>query len=372
MTGRVSLALAVGVAALLAFAGAVQATVVVIDNVDPEVSLEGSWSTSAWSSDRIGANYLHSNRQAGLAATYTPSLTAGQWKVEAFWNSSADRGNDVPYTIIYDGGSTTEYRDQRADGGQWNDLGTYPFADGTAGSVTISSNVSNSDYVVADAIRFIDMTSVEPGVPPLPATAYASTSHPENPDRMPENVVNGSGMTDTDGDGIPETHAANAWGDNINWMTDDVPSDDPDPWIALDFSEVVPLGEMKVWNFNAESGRTNRGVGLADIYVSTRDDVGIHNEVGDDPDFSDNAVWTLLKQAQAFSEAPGDSGYNIPDELDLGGIEARWLALDITENLGGAFVGLSEIQVFEDRIPEPATVGLLALGALGLLRRRIH
>jgi len=58
--------------------------------------------------------------------------------------------------------------------------------------------------------------------------------------------------------------------------------------------------------------------------------------------------------------------------IPLGGIEARWLALDILSTRGSThFVGLSEIQVL-DVIPEPATVALLGLGALAArgLRRR--
>ncbi|MFC1806540.1 PEP-CTERM sorting domain-containing protein, partial [Planctomycetota bacterium] len=200
--------------------------------------------------------------------------------------------------------------------------------------------------------------------PVIPATAYASSDHPYGGGtRPPANVVNNSGMSDQDADGVPETHEANAYGDGINWMSNDLGTD-LDPWLALDFGEVVPLDMMKVWNFNAEAGRTDRGVGTADVYVSILDDVGIA-----DPDFSDTAVWTLLKQAQAFTAATGLDDYDTPDVIGLDGASARWLALDIQSTQGStSFVGLSEIQVF--RVPEPATLSLLALGGLGLIARR--
>jgi hypothetical protein len=41
---------------------------------------------------------------------------------------------------------------QEVNGGQWNLLGTYPFAAGTSGSVVLSDEAD--EYVIADAIKF--------------------------------------------------------------------------------------------------------------------------------------------------------------------------------------------------------------------------
>ena len=137
------------------FGHAGRADVVLLDNLDDGVVFTGTWLPSTWSTDRIGENYAYSNRVPDLTAAYTPDLPrAGTWGVEAFWNASSERGNDVPYTIHYQGGAATVLRDQRIDGNQWNNLGQYFFEAGTGGSVVISSTVSNGEYVVADAIRF--------------------------------------------------------------------------------------------------------------------------------------------------------------------------------------------------------------------------
>jgi len=109
--------------------------------------------------------------------------------------------------------------------------------------------------------------------------------------------------------------------------------------------------------------RTDRGVGVADIYVSLVDDIDTT-----DPDFTDTDVWALLMEGVELTEALGTNGYDLPDEIDFGSTTARWIALDIQDNLGGTFVGLSEIQVFLS--PEPTSLALLALGGLALLRRR--
>jgi hypothetical protein len=56
--------------------------------------------------------------------------------------------------------------------------------------------------------------------------------------------------------------------------------------------------------------------------------------------------------------------------VDLLDTPARWIAIDILENLGDpSFVGLSEIMVYQHfraTIPEPGTLSLLGLGLLAL------
>jgi len=300
------------------------------------------------------------------AATYVPDLPEdGGYRVEMWW-PSFDWGTDVPVTVDHAGGSHTLYIDQDANGGQWNTIGTFAFTAGTDGTLMISSEgvtpgTSNAGPV-ADAVRFVYIGDLGPTDIPLPVTAYASSTHPQNTLRPPANVVNGAGMTDADGDGIAETHGVTTWGDNISWMADSF-SNDPDPWFMMDLGGPYPVASMKVWNFNATGGRTNRGVGVADIYVSLVADPDTEN-----PDFSDTDVWALLKDDVQLTEAPGTDGYNLPDVIDVGSVTARWIAFDIQDNLGGTFVGLSEVQVFLS--PEPATLSLLGLGALALIRRR--
>jgi len=299
-------------------------------------------------------------------ATYVPDLPQdGGYRVEMWW-PTFNWAPDVPVTISHLGGTHTLTVDQSTNSGQWNTIGTFAFDAGTAGTLTISSEGvtpgTSGAGPVADAVRFVYIGDLGPTDIPLPVTAYASSTHPQNPNRPPANVVNGAGMTDEDGDGIPESHAANTWGDNINWMADSF-SNDPAPWFMLDLGGPYPVASMKVWNFNVTGGRTDRGVGVADIYVSLVDDIDTT-----DPDFTDADIWTLLMEGVELREAPGTNGYDLPDEIDFGSTTARWIALDIQENLGGTFVGLSEIQVFLS--PEPTSLALLALGGVALLRRR--
>ena len=90
----------------------------------------------------------------GDRATWTPYVPrADYYKVFAWWCAAGDpdHATDAPYTIYYEGGSETIDVNQQDNGGQWNLLGTYPFAAGTSGAIVLSDDANG--VVVADAIR---------------------------------------------------------------------------------------------------------------------------------------------------------------------------------------------------------------------------
>ncbi|NQT40934.1 MAG: PEP-CTERM sorting domain-containing protein, partial [Planctomycetes bacterium] len=188
-------------------------------------------------------------------------------------------------------------------------------------------------------------------------------------------VIDGSGMSDTNGDHIADTHASTNYGENASWISD-LAANSPidEQWLAIDLGQMYNLDHMDVFNFNANNSaaHTDRGVGQADIYVSLADAPDMTS-----PDFSDTSLWELVATDVLFNEATGPytdgSGtpYNTPDSIDLEGFAGRWIALDIDANLGDSnFVGLGEILVFPaaatSAVPEPSSVALLILGTLGL------
>jgi hypothetical protein len=151
--------------------------VIVVDNLDgfPLYEESGLWAESLYAPVYNGSGRY--TDEVGATATFTPDFPeAGTYEVYAWWNCWTGRDQFAKITITYDGGTDTIYRNQRADVddvplcpnpgdpaspccGQWILLGSYPFAAGMAGSVTIERHddppdPSNGASTVADAVKF--------------------------------------------------------------------------------------------------------------------------------------------------------------------------------------------------------------------------
>jgi parallel beta-helix repeat protein len=124
----------------------------VVDN--PDAAFAGTWSTYSGSAPTYGTDCRYKSEGTGSGkATWTPDVpTAGTYDVYAWWITGDSRATNAPYTINYDGGSETVRVNQKATTGQWNYLGTYPFAAGTSGSMVLSDGPDADGVVCADAI----------------------------------------------------------------------------------------------------------------------------------------------------------------------------------------------------------------------------
>ena len=116
----------------------------------------GDWGTSTGTGNH-GGNYYH-DKDAGKGTktvVFTPNLpSAGDYEVLVWHTTHANRATNVPVDINGSGGTSTVTVNQQANGSQWYSLGTYAFAAGTGGNVTIRTTGTNG-YVVADGVRFV-------------------------------------------------------------------------------------------------------------------------------------------------------------------------------------------------------------------------
>jgi PKD repeat protein len=128
---------------------------IIIDNSNTGfTAVAGSWPKSTVAPGYYGSNYQYNSKGTGTdAARWTFGIPkAGNYKVYAWWSASTTRASNAPYTINNAFGSTTFRVDQRANGGQWNELGQAYFQQGSY-SVVLNDNADNT--VIADAIRVV-------------------------------------------------------------------------------------------------------------------------------------------------------------------------------------------------------------------------
>lgn len=187
--------------------------------------------------------------------------------------------------------------------------------------------------------------------PPLPirgVVATASTELIEGFSRVAANTTDGVGRTTI----VPEGVAGLIEGMWLSNGTFRQPHD-TDPEITFDLGESFYLDEMVLYNYNEYHPSVDlltRGVNEVDLYTST-----------------DGVGFDLLGSEQ-FAKGTGDET-NPGQSMMLGGIEARYVKLDIISNHGDAnwFAGLNEVDFYGTVVPEPSTTALLAVGAAGLL-----
>ncbi len=138
----------------------------------------GSWSTGTSSTDKFGPDYRYKPQGDGSAyVRFTPTITnAGTYEVWEWHPQGSNRTTNAPYVITYNAGQQTVYVSQKTGGGQWNLLGTFPFAAGSAGYVAISDGFPDAGQVVlADAIKLVWPNPAPPVIlsPPLSQTINA-------------------------------------------------------------------------------------------------------------------------------------------------------------------------------------------------------
>ncbi len=124
-------------------------------NVDnPSGTATGTWATGTGATDKLGTDYrYHSTAAVSEPFTWSTTLnTTATWNVKAWWSAGANRSTTAPYIVSHDGATTTVNKNQQANGGVWNLLGSWSM--GGAENVKLSCWTGTGFVVIADGIRW--------------------------------------------------------------------------------------------------------------------------------------------------------------------------------------------------------------------------
>jgi hypothetical protein len=124
-------------------------------NVDnPSATFVGTWATGTSATDKLGTDYrYHSTAPVSEPATWATTLnTTATWNVRAWWAAGSNRSASAPYIVSHGAGTTTVNKNQQANGGSWQLLGSWSM--GGAQDVQLSCWAATGYVVIADGIRW--------------------------------------------------------------------------------------------------------------------------------------------------------------------------------------------------------------------------
>ncbi len=129
---------------------------IIIDN--PAATVVGTWTTGTTAAGRYGDDYVFKDIGGTGAAyvEYRPTLQAsGNYSVFEWHSVGGNRTTDARIEVTHSGGTHAVTINQQLNGGQWNLLGTFNFAAGSAGYVRIKDYFTTGSVVIADAVKFV-------------------------------------------------------------------------------------------------------------------------------------------------------------------------------------------------------------------------
>lgn len=145
---------------MMVYVTTASAQVVTVDNTDPGFTiLSGNWNTGAFPVPN-GADYRWAETtdfdpsEPYAEVEWRPNLPISSlYEVTTWYVQGTNRATNAVFNVHHNGGSTPVVVNQQINGGAWHPLGTFDFAAGTTGHVTLD-HVAAPNVVIADAVRF--------------------------------------------------------------------------------------------------------------------------------------------------------------------------------------------------------------------------
>ncbi|HUU18909.1 MAG TPA: hypothetical protein VMW72_17290 [Sedimentisphaerales bacterium] len=165
--------------------------------------------------------------------------------------------------------------------------------------------------------------TVEPLAYQIPGENISTSASSGEPDKGPENTINGSGLDES---GLLHGNISV----DAMWLSSQI-GDQP-TWIEYEFDKVYKLHEMWVWNSN-DSLEQVVGFGFKDVTI----------------EYSVNGFdYTTLETVHEFARAPGSANYAHNTTVDFNDTAVKYIRLTANSNWEEIFnqFGLSEVRFF--------------------------
>ncbi len=125
-----------------------------VDDSDQDFSCTGGWYPGSIRGYQHGMSYLYSKGSLprSIAAWDLHVPETGHYEISVWYPQGPGLSDSAPFMVYHTGGSTEVRINQRVGGGRWVKLGDFQLTAGS-GRVTLSNNVPENQYVVADAVK---------------------------------------------------------------------------------------------------------------------------------------------------------------------------------------------------------------------------
>jgi dienelactone hydrolase len=142
----------------------------IVDNNSSNTQSAGIWTRSGAGGDqKYGIDYFHDGNSDKGNKTFTYSIDVpgeGEYQLFMYWFAYSNRASNTKVEI-HDGTNVTTIEvNQQINGGKWNSLGVFTISDHVD---VVISNEGTNGYVVADAVRIINVSDIIEDPTPAPA-----------------------------------------------------------------------------------------------------------------------------------------------------------------------------------------------------------
>ncbi len=134
----------------------------VVDHTDNGCVVVGDWSVTEEGDVYNKSSLTAQGGDDSMSVIWIPSLQEkGRYRVSVWYDAREDRTDSALYAVHALDDTHEISLNQQEDGGQWVELGEFPFDEGTGDFVRLVNTASEEETISADAVKFHYLEEIE-------------------------------------------------------------------------------------------------------------------------------------------------------------------------------------------------------------------